>query len=352
VQVEWAQAFFAGYLAMFCIIFSLLFYYIDRSSILTKRRRQTIADYAVPLAVIICIGISYAVKSDVDVDRIEMPRNFAPTWEEEAGGKRGWYQGLSGGGVVAASVSLVASIPIVALFYIDHLFSCILGQKPELGLKKGEYYHSSMLITGICNLILPSFGMPFVTASLPHSPQFTKALTDYDKTKTPWEVKKVHESRLAPTLVYLLCFMGLVVPSVLELCPEGVVNGILAFVGLQGILPGTGNQLIDRVVLLITHPSEFPESSAPYAQLPWHRIHLYTGIQLACLTACWGMRFTGPFSLAFPLVIVGFVPLRLYVLPKYFSEAELAALDSEGETASERKAAALEDLDGPHAPEV
>ena len=42
------------------------------------------------------------------------------------------------------------------------------------------------------------------------------------------------------------------------------------------------------------------------------------------------MRFTGPFSLAFPLVVVGFVPLRLYVLPKFFTHEELELLDHEG----------------------
>lgn len=314
---------------MFCIFFSLGFYYFDRSSIFNNTLRQGISDYAVPLAVVICIGISYTVSGNVDVARIEMPRNFEPTYADGYyGEKRSWYQGL-GGSRLVAGVSLIASIPIVALFYIDHLFSCILSQKPELGVKKGEYYHSSMLIAGICNMILPSFGMPFVTASLPHSPQFTKALTEYDKTTMPWKVKKVHESRVAPMLVYVLCFCGLVVPSVLELCPEGVVNGILAFVGLQGILPYTGNQLIDRCVLLITAPSEFPKSNALYSQLPWNRIHMYTMVQLVCLAACWGMRFTGPFSLAFPLVVVGFIPLRLYVLPNIFTKEELNALDSE-----------------------
>jgi len=196
-------------------------------------------------------------------------------------------------------------------------------------------------------MILPSFGMPFVTASLPHSPQFIKALSEYDKSKTPWEIKKVHESRVAPMLVYVLCFCGLVVPSVLELWPEGVVNGILAFVGLQGILPYTGNQLIDRCVLLITAPSEFPESSAPYSRLPWYRIHAYTVVQLVCLAACWGMRFTGPFSLAFPLVVVGFIPLRLCLLPKFFTEEELDALDSEDAPKSPPLKRIEENSDGP-----
>ena len=150
----------------------------------------------VPLAILICVGISYAPKPTVDVDRLEMPRNFEPTYphmdddEYDSDGKRDWFQGFGDEHLYTAmGVSAIAAIPIVALFYIDHLFSCILGQKPELGLTKGEYYHSSMLITGLCNLILPSFGMPFVTASLPHSPQFTKALTEYDKSGEPWKRK-------------------------------------------------------------------------------------------------------------------------------------------------------------------
>lgn len=71
-----------------------------------------------------------------------------------------------------------------------------------------------------------------MTASLPHSPQFVKALTERDQESG--RLIKVHESRLAPFLVYLFCFLALAVPQVLETVPEGVVNGILAFVGLAG----------------------------------------------------------------------------------------------------------------------
>jgi hypothetical protein len=42
------------------------------------------------------------------------------------------------------------------------------------------------------------------------------------------------------------------------------------------------------------------------------------------------MRFAGPVAIAFPLVIVLFVPLRLRLLPKVFSAAELAGLSFEG----------------------
>ena len=35
------------------------------------------------------------------------------------------------------------------------------------------------------------------------------------------------------------------------------------------------------------------------------------------------MLFTGPFDLVFPLVVVGFVPIHSYLLPKSFSTEEL-----------------------------
>ena len=39
---------------------------------------------------------------------------------------------------------------------------------------------------------------------------------------------------MAPFLVYMVCFLALAVPGALETVPEGVVNGILTYVGLAG----------------------------------------------------------------------------------------------------------------------
>ena len=158
-KVEWDQAFFAFFLALFCLLFSLGFYYLDMMSLVFNQRwRHILSDYAVPIAVALCIWISYSATDQVEVERISLPRNFVPTYPSYDGDnegaevyKRDWYQGLNlggGEGPKLALLSFVAAIPIVALFYIDHLFSCILGQKAELGLRKGSYYHSSMLITG------------------------------------------------------------------------------------------------------------------------------------------------------------------------------------------------------------
>eukprot|EP00967_Tisochrysis_lutea_P022667 scaffold25859_cov25-Tisochrysis_lutea.AAC.3 len=43
-------------------------------------------------------------------------------------------------------------------------------------LSRGSYLHASFLLMGLFNAIGPLFGLPFVTGSLPHSPQFVRAL--------------------------------------------------------------------------------------------------------------------------------------------------------------------------------
>ena len=67
--------------------------------------------------------------------------------------------------------------------------------------------------------------------------------------------------------------------------------------------------------------------------MPWRYLHLYTLIQLLCFGACylvgvWG--FGIGLGLAFPIVIVGFVPLRAVVLTKIFPAEHLELLDRRG----------------------
>jgi hypothetical protein len=100
---------------------------------------------------------------------------------------------------------------------------------------------------------------------------------------------------------------------------QGVVDGILTFVGVAGLL--SKNQFVERVFLLLTPASELPQDEvytsvralpcalclpracafaggfagvlcglvalcAGVQTVPW-RMHFYTVIQLACLTCCW-----------------------------------------------------------------
>lgn len=51
------------------------------------------------------------------------------------------------------------------------------------------------------NVLGPLFGLPFVTGSLPHSPQFVLSLAERDEDQ---QITRVRENRLAPLLCYLM----------------------------------------------------------------------------------------------------------------------------------------------------
>ena len=104
---------------------------------------------------------------------------------------------ISATGVLVAAV---AAIPIVMFFYLDQNISSLMCQKPEQMLGKGAYFHSSFACMALFNLLGPIWGLPFVTGSLPHSPQFVSAMTETDEDYKPTGVV---ENRVAPFVGYL-----------------------------------------------------------------------------------------------------------------------------------------------------
>ena len=137
-NVDWDQAFFAFYLALFCVLFSLGFYYLDRMTLVFNQRwRHTLSDYAVPIAVTICIAISYSVKDHVYVERIQMPRNFKPTYPY-----RSWYEGLHLHGGEVPKLALLCDVCGTTLKKIQtncHLSLKVISIVTTLSLKNETY---------------------------------------------------------------------------------------------------------------------------------------------------------------------------------------------------------------------
>ena len=160
----------------------------------------------------------------------------------------------------------ISALPIVGFFYFDQNLSSLLTQQPYMYLRFGSFYHSSFFgnpcppsptttppspppvrsfhslplprlsvlrvlavpaAMGLFNFIGPSFGLPFVTGSLPHSPQMVKALTNYrKKDDNTFEVTGVSENRIAPFLMYLLIGLPILKPEWLAHIPSGALNGV------------------------------------------------------------------------------------------------------------------------------
>ena len=191
-------------------------------------------------------------------------------------------------------------------------------------------------------MFAPLFGLPFVTGSLPHSPQFVRALT---KPVGRFE-HVVYENRIAPLVMYFLIGGSLLfTPELIELIPEAAVDGILVVVGVVGLFEC---QLWSRLFLLITPSADFPSVTTtsidlknlmllrhveplpeqPYTVLKPSQIHLFTGLQVLALIVAWAVNLS-PIGLAFPFVICALIPFRLKLMPKWFDEHELSLLDSE-----------------------
>jgi solute carrier family 4 (anion exchanger) protein 1 len=59
--------------------------------------------------------------------------------------------------------------------------STLLANKSENNLVKGPAYHLNFLVMALLVLMCSFLGLPFATGSLPHSPQFIRALSDVEE---------------------------------------------------------------------------------------------------------------------------------------------------------------------------
>lgn len=97
-------------------------------------------------------------------------------------------------------------------------------------------------------------------------------------------------------------------------------------------------QLWDRCLLLFTDPRRYggqhPGAQEQQTQhlfirtVRFKTIILFTALQLALLGGLWAITQAGIFGVTFPLFIMSLVPLRDYVIPRLFQEADLDELDS------------------------
>mmetsp|Transcript_8185 Transcript_8185/g.15189 ORF Transcript_8185/g.15189 Transcript_8185/m.15189 type:complete len:553 (+) Transcript_8185:118-1776(+) len=319
-----AAALFALTISVWLVVFaSVLSSLRHASHLLSKPFRLLLADYALSLATFTATCLSYAYMGSIEVERLEVT-STSKWWTnpEPTLTGRSWPVPLfstDSAGVVAIT-GIAISIPITLFFYFDQNFSSLLCQVPEMQLSKGSYYHSSFLWMGIFNFFCPMFGFPFVTGSLPHSPQMVTALRSDDDSGLHIG-PKVKENRISPFLVYFLILMSyLAFSQVIELIPTAAADAVLIFVGLEGIC---STELWARLPCLVTPDADCPENIGDPSAA-----RRFTLLQLAVIGAGWGLNFT-PAALAFPLVIATLVPIRVYLFPMLFTEKELAILDGD-----------------------
>lgn len=302
-------------------------------AVLPKGVRATLADYSLLVAVV-AMSAAQALPgfAHTTLPTLQVPAAFAPSLP----GGRPWVDSAAISGLPTWAV-FAAALPaavLTALLFFDSLVSAMLSQQPRFGLRKPPAYSWDFALLGGAVLVAGLLGLPPPYALLPQAPAHTRALAKIREVgegaarREEWV--SVCETRVS-ALGQSLLFFVLLAPAVLGLLgriPAGVLAGLFLSIGLDGL---AGNGLTERCRYLLM-PARSRAAVAQHAA--WARgaslraVAGFTAVQGALTAAIFALTFLGgPAAIAFPVLIVALVPLRLYVLPRLFSGAALEALD-------------------------
>ncbi|CAI0398608.1 unnamed protein product [Linum tenue] len=334
--------------------------------------RGLIADYGVPILVVVWTGLSYIPVRDVPAG---IPRRlFSPNpWSPGAYSNWTVIKVNFSTDIIELEMMHVpplyivgAFIPatmIAVLYYFDHSVASQLAQQEEFNLKKPASYHYDLLLLGVLVIICGLLGIPPSNGVIPQSPMHTKSLAtlkqqglkelkestiqlssstgyiDAPVDETVFDVNKdvddllpveVKEQRLSNLLQALMVGTCVAAMPLLKKIPTSVLWGYFAFMAIESL---PGNQFWERILLLFTAPSRrykvLEDSHATFIEtVPFKTIAGFTLFQTAYLLVCFGLTWIPIAGVLFPLLIMLLVPVRQYLLPKFFKGAHLQDLDA------------------------
>lgn len=140
--------------------------------------RAFLADYGVPLMVVVWSAVSFAVHPGTGVPR----RVTTPvTWEVVHNWSVAQHMAEVPGTYIAAA--LVPGLIVTVLFYFDHNVSSQMAQQPEFNLMKPPAYHYDFAVLSALTLTCGLLGIPPVNGVLPQAPMHTRSLAYINKAK-------------------------------------------------------------------------------------------------------------------------------------------------------------------------
>ncbi|KAI3905793.1 hypothetical protein MKW92_024549 [Papaver armeniacum] len=137
--------------------------------------RGLIADYGVPLMVLIWTGASY-----IPVDSVPrgIPRRlFSPNpWSPGAYTNWTVLKEMLNVPLIYIVGAFVPATMIAVLYYFDHSVASQLAQQKEFNLKKPPSFHYDLLLLGFMVILCGLLGIPPSNGVIPQSPMHTKSL--------------------------------------------------------------------------------------------------------------------------------------------------------------------------------
>ncbi|GAY60061.1 hypothetical protein CUMW_199190 [Citrus unshiu] len=157
----------------------------------SRKARSFIADYGVPLMVLVWSALSFSVPSKVPSG---VPRRLFSPLPWESASLDHWSVIKDMGKVPVAYIfaAFIPAVMIAGLYFFDHSVASQLAQQKEFNLKKPSAYHYDTFLLGFMTLAFGLIGLPPSNGVLlPQSPMHTKSLAVL---KTQFMKKKMVES--------------------------------------------------------------------------------------------------------------------------------------------------------------
>ncbi|KAJ3694186.1 hypothetical protein LUZ60_009666 [Juncus effusus] len=137
--------------------------------------RSFVADYGVPLMVVVWTGLSYAIPNKVPAG---VPRRLFSPLPWESSSLQHWTVSKDLLSVPPAYIfaAIIPAIMVAGLYFFDHSVASQMAQQKEFNLKNPSAYHYDILVLGFMVLICGFLGIPPSNGVLPQSPMHTKSL--------------------------------------------------------------------------------------------------------------------------------------------------------------------------------
>ncbi|CAK9805669.1 Sodium-driven chloride bicarbonate exchanger [Anthophora quadrimaculata] len=281
--------------------------------------RQVVSDFAVIIAIFSMSTLDHFV--NIPTPKLEVPEEFKPTLAD-----RGWiiwpFQSNPWwSAIVACLPALLGTI----LIFMDQQITAVIVNRKENKLKKGCGYHLDLFILAILIEICSVMGLPWFVAATVLSINHVNSLKLESECAAPGEKPQflgVREQRVTHILIFLMIGCSVLLTPMLRHIPMPVLFGVFLYMGVASL---KGLQFFDRILIMLM-PVKYQPDYMFLRQVPLKRVHLFTTIQLTCLSCLWIIKSFSSTSILFPLMLVVMIGIRKS-LDLLFTQRELKILD-------------------------
>ncbi|CAG5137415.1 uncharacterized protein ALTATR162_LOCUS96 [Alternaria atra] len=307
---------------------------LGQSTLFAPGVRNIIADYSFVFPTLFWVGFSHIPGrlEDTGLYRVPIGRAFAPTQD------RNWVIDFWNLDVGWVFVAVPFGFLMMLLFYYDHNVSSLTAQARQYPLSKPAGFHWDFFLLGCTCFVGGVIGLPLPNGLVPQAPVHTDSLTIYEtkleitETKDGGEIRKpfveataVVEQRVSHFLMGMAIWGTMTGPLliVLHTMPAAVFAGVFFVVGWGSI---ESNGIVTKSLYLVSE-KRFIQRDNPLNRVSRNKIRLFIGLQILGVAATVAISQTIA-AIGFPVLIIALIPLRTFLMPKWFTAHELDVLDA------------------------